>query len=213
MLLADMAQKITTSKREIWIQIFAVFILPILLIKFHIVPLGHRIWVLVLLVTLLMMILHGESWTLSMMGIHKKWYRDLLPYTLFTAVCVLGIIMISHLLDRQILTTWWKHPHFLYMFFVVSLFQEFAYRGYLMPALAKITSSTSRIILLNTLLFTFLHVIFPDLIYGLPLAFVGGICFALMYKKYPNLPLIIIAHAILNFTVVLFGFFTIPGFL
>ena len=57
----------------------------------------------------------------------------------------------------------------------------------------------------------FLHSIFPNPTIGLPIAFIGGLGFALMYMKYPSLLLIIISHSIINFFVVLYGFFVIPG--
>jgi membrane protease YdiL (CAAX protease family) len=57
----------------------------------------------------------------------------------------------------------------------------------------------------------FLHVIFPNPMIGLPIAFIGGIGFAVMYLRYPSLPLIILSHALINFFVVLYGFFVVPG--
>lgn len=203
---------ISTSKKELVTQILIVFILPILFIKFDILAVEYRVPVLVALITILVATLIKEKWTFKMLGVGNGTFKKyLLPYTIFTIVGVFSITLLGTSLGYQQATNWWTQPHFLYLFFVVSLFQEVGYRGYLIPALGKITQYPLWIIFLNTLLFTFLHVIFSNLIVGLPLAFVGGIGFALMYMKYPNLPLIVISHSILNFCAVLYGFFTVSG--
>lgn len=80
-----------------------------------------------------------------------------------------------------------------------------------MPALASVERSPAALILTNAVLFTFLHAVFPNYLINLPLAFVGGIAFASMYYKYPNLWLIMISHAVLNFVAVWYGFFTVAG--
>jgi membrane protease YdiL (CAAX protease family) len=203
---------IKTSIAELCAQIIFVFIVPIVLINTGIIPVTYRVLTLVVLVTVLFILLIKEKWTFKMLGFKKEFsLKEVLVYTIFTLLGVLVITQLGEHIGREELTQWWKHPHFLYLFFVVSLFQEMAYRGYLMPALGKITSSPIRIILTNAALFTFLHSIFPNYLINLPLAFIGGIGLALIYRRYPNLILIVICHAVLNFFAVLYGFFMIPG--
>lgn len=204
--------KIGTSKHEIFAHITVVFVFPILFINMDILALEYRIPVLVALITLLFALARQEKWTLPMLGILNGTFKKyILPYIIFTIVGVAGIIMLAQGLGYDPAPEWWHRPHFLYLFFIVSLFQEVGYRGYLIPALGKISPSPLWVLFLNTLLFTFLHTIFPNMVVGLPIAFVAGLGFALMYMKYPNLPLIILSHSILNFFAVLYGFFTIPG--
>lgn len=204
---------IKTSERELFWQILIVFILPIILISTKIIPISRHVLVLGILVCILFFVLLSEKWNLKMLGLRtdtiKKYFA---PYAIFTAVLVLLITQFGEIVTKQDeLTHWWTHHHFLYLFFVVSALQEVAYRGYLMPALGKLTKNPFTLIVANAVIFTFLHTIFPDLYTGLPVAFLGGIGFAFMYYRYPNLPLIIICHSILNFYIVLYGFFVIPG--
>ena len=203
---------IKTKDRELNIQIFIVFLIPIILLDLGIIPITYRIWVMALLVTLLVSILIAEKWTWNMLGLKTNTFKKyLLPYIIFTAIGLVGVIVFGEKTGQEEIAKWWTYDHFIYGFFLVSLLQEIAYRAYLIPALGKLVSSPLKIVLINTLLFTFLHTIFPNPVMGLPLAFVGGLGFAFMYIRYPNLPLIVLSHAILNFVIVLYGFFVIPG--
>jgi membrane protease YdiL (CAAX protease family) len=85
--------------------------------------------------------------------------------------------------------------------------QEIAYRGFLFPKLKELTNSWLVIIFVNTILFTILHAIYPMPGLMLPVAFISGLALAVMYRFYPNLILISLSHAILNFIAVLHGFF------
>lgn len=206
-------QAIKTSKRELVMQILTVFVFPIVLIMLGFIPIEWRIGVLIGIVSLLLIILFTEKWTPAMLGVAKGSVRRyFLPYAVFTGAAVLLIIYFGRSISgvgNQ--PEWWLYNHFLYLFFVVSLFQEIAYRGYLIPALGKLFTHPASVFIANVAAFTFLHVIFPNLLTNLPIALLGGIGFTAMYMRYPSLPLIVISHAILNFLAVLYGFFVIPG--
>lgn len=210
--ITNIAQTIRTSKKELFVQIILVFFVPIFLINARVIPIQMRSVALVSIVFFLLLVLLKEKWNFNMLGIQKSTIRTYFPvYLIFT---ILGVLLISQLGERigfEELHKWWRYKHFLYLFFIVSAFQEIAYRGYLIPALAKLTDSPLLIILCNTLLFTLLHTIFPNPLINLPLAFIGGFGFSILYMKYPNLPLIILSHSILNFVAVLYGFFIVPG--
>ncbi|MCX6755520.1 MAG: lysostaphin resistance A-like protein [Candidatus Nomurabacteria bacterium] len=207
-----MIENIKTSKRELIAQIFIVFILPVLFIDIGIISLNQRIYILVILVSLLFIVLIAEKWTFIMLGISNyRIKKFIIPYTIFTLATVVFISFFGEKIGNEEVANWWRHSHFLYGFFIVSLFQEVGYRGYLIPALGKLISKPWIVVIVNALIFMFLHSIFPNPLIGLPLAFVGGLGFAIMYMRYPSLPLIIISHSIINFAVVLYGFFVIPG--
>lgn len=206
------AHTIRTGKKELFLQILLVFIIPIFLIKGGIIPLQLRSLILISVVFVLLLVLLKEKWTLPMLGIQKAPIKKyFVHYAVFTAIGVVIISQLGEKIGYEELAQWWQHKHFLYLFFIVSLFQEIAYRGYLIPALIKLSRSPLSVIVCNTLLFTLLHTIFPNLLVNLPLALLGGFGFAILYMKYPNLPLIIVSHSVLNFVAVLYGFFSIPG--
>ncbi len=205
-------ENIKTKTWEIYLQIFTVFVIPIILINTGIIPIQYRVWTMGILVAILLSILIKEKWTWHMLGLKNKTLKKyLLPYIIFTGIGVIFIIVFGEKTGQEEIARWWTYHHFIYGFFLVSLLQEVAYRGYLIPALGKITNKPLTIVMVNTLLFTFLHTIFPNPMLGLPLAFVGGVGFSLMYLRFPNLPLIVLSHAVLNFVIVLYGFFVIPG--
>ena len=208
--LQETVQSIRTSIPELSAQIITVFIFPIVLLVTGILPLKHRVILLTVLVSTLVLVLIAERWTPRMLGFKYKLSRSsVLAYTVFTLIGVAMIGQLGAYLGYTPTDNWWHNPHFLYLFLIVSFLQELAYRGYLMPALATFEKSTTARILTNAALFTFLHAIFPNYLINLPLAFVGGVGFAYMYNKYPSILLISISHAILNFTAVWLGFFTV----
>lgn len=211
--LAASIENITTTRREIFMHIIIIFILPITLIYFKIIPITLRVPLLVVLVSALIIRVVREKWTPNMFGATFNKIRDYaLPYAIFTAIGVFAIIQLSQEIPTlKKATDLWHHSHFLYAFFVVSFFQEVAYRGYLIPALGKLTRVPIYIVFANTLLFTYLHFIFPNPLLSLPVAFFGGLGFSIMYIRYPSLPLIIVAHSVLNFFAVWYGFFVVPG--
>ncbi len=136
----------------------------------------------------------------------KKHFK---PYLLWTLTAALFIIGYSLVFDFTPSATWWINPHFWFPFLLVSFFQEFAYRGFLPILLKRITRSPLIEIFLNAFLFTLLHVLFPHLFIALPLAFLGGLFFSTLYHFYPDLVLVSVSHAILNFIAVMFGFFVL----
>lgn len=195
-------------------QVFAIFVVPIALIYFGVIPAEWRLVVLLMGALMIYGIIRKEKWSLRMLGVTRfHTEKAFIPYLIFTVTGVFFIIGLASV---------WHHTpqfeagnmlHLLFLFLPISALQEFAYRGYLMPVLYHIYRSPVRIIFINTILFAFLHVIYPEAQVNLPLAFIGGLGFSMMYYRYPNLILISLTHAILNFTAVLYGFFTLPNVL
>jgi membrane protease YdiL (CAAX protease family) len=78
-----------------------------------------------------------------------------------------------------------------------------------MHMLRKAFNNVPFVIFLNASLFALIHIIYINTDIVLPLTFIGGIGFAVMYYKYPNLVMISISHTILNFTAMILGFFVV----
>ncbi len=193
-------------------QIFFIFILPIALLMFGIVPVEWRMVVLCIAMLFMYGVIQKENITDHEMGLgNKDFKKALAAYTLFTIVGALLLIKLSAFFGIDPKIVWWKSPHLLFVFLPVSLLQEIAYRGFLFHKLKQISSKWWVIIGANTVLFTILHVIYPLPQIMLPLAFFSGIGFALMYRYFPNLILISLAHAVLNFIAILYGFFYFSG--
>lgn len=199
------------SKEQIVLgQIFLIFIAPVLLIYYGFIPRESRMIVLIVVSLFVYSIILKEKWSNSELGFVKNNFKKyLIPYLVFMIVGVFTIILYARNFDMQIQDLWWTKPHFLFLFIFVSFLQEFAYRGFLIPKLKMIFTDRLGVVFINALLFTLLHIIFPIPQVMLPLAFIGGLVFSVLYIKYPDLILVSIAHSVLNFVAVLYGFFVI----
>jgi len=199
------------SKRLMLTQIFVIFILPVVLLYFKIVPSNWRIILLVISSLFIYGIIRHEKWTHEEMGIRHDNFKKALPfYFFFTIGSLITLFLISQkvVMPKDIFTKIFYLKTFIF-FLPSSFFQEFAFRSFLIPRLKHIFNSNFTIIFVNAVLFTLMHIIYSSWGLILPILFVSGIFFAWLYLKYPNLILISVAHSFLNVTAVLLGFFVI----
>lgn len=200
------------SKEIATAEVVFFFVVPIVLLYFRIIPVAGRIPVLLIFSVLIYGVIRKEGWSERDLGLSGKTFKKGLPvYILATVFALIGVVVLSNIFGFVPLAHIWTKAHFLFLFLVVSFFQEFAFRGFLLPVLARIFPDSFTVILVNALLFAFMHAIYPFPLIGLPFAFVGGIFFATLYHKYPNLLLVSLCHSVLNFVAVWHGFFVIPA--
>jgi membrane protease YdiL (CAAX protease family) len=191
------------------LEILALFVLPVLPGFVDSVPKKYRfpIFTTVILITAAIVII--ERWPLVKLGIDtSNLLNGIWLYAGFTLLGIAGLIALAKILKFNATPEWWKQPHFLFGFILMSVGQEFLYRGFLMPELASVFPAAAAVILVNALLFTFIHAIYPNKLVNLTTIFLGGLGFAGIYYFYPNLIMISLSHMILNFVAVYFGFFS-----
>jgi membrane protease YdiL (CAAX protease family) len=194
---------------KIWLEIFVLTVAPIAPIYFRIFPNKWRYYMFAVLVAISCFIMYEEGWSLEKAGINLNHpLMGLAAYIVFTILAAAALLAASRIWHRKPSTKWRRDPHFLFGFVLMSLGQEILYRSYLMPRLEEVIGNIVLVIIVNALLFTLVHIIFPDKKINLPLSFAGGLCLASLYAIYPNLLLIFISHSILNFLGTLFGFFS-----
>lgn len=195
-------------------QVFMIFVVPVALLYFGVIPMQWRFFVLAFCALMIYGIIRKEKWSMEMLGI-KEFHteKELTPYIVFALIGIFFIIGTAYLFNMHPKISTDNALHLFLLFIPVSAFQQFAYQGFLMPILHRVYRSKVRIVFVSALLFTFLHIIYPDADVNLPLAFIGGIGFSMMYMRYQNLILISIVHALFNFTAILYGFFVIPSLL
>ena len=199
-----------TKKREILVaQIFYLFILPVVLFYFDVIPGNFRVAMLFVITLLLLGIIYEEKWTFADMGIKKNWTSDVRPYAIFTILAVAFLFAISETAPHFENFDWWQSEKFLLLFAPISILQEIIFRGVLMKMLLGAFKNIPFVILINATVFAVLHIIYLNSAFILPLTFFGGICFAYLYYKWPNLILISISHTIINFTAMILGFFAL----
>ena len=192
------------------LQIILLFIVPVLLFILKIIPMKYRIVFLTIITLLTLLIVFFEKWSFQKLGIRFDNFKSaLLPYGVFVLIGVVGIIIVALIMGKTTIPHWWQLSHLQYGFLILAIFQEFLYRGYLIVKLQEIFINPVWIILINAILFSFLHIIYGDWSIVVPITFIGGLTFAGIYFYYPNLILVTISHAIFNFVTVLFGFFKV----
>ena len=199
------------SKRLIMTQIFVIFILPVLLIYFKILPANWRMVLLAISSLFIYGIIRHEKWAYEDMGVRHDNFKKALPfYIIFTIVGLMAIFIIYHKanLPKEIYSNMFYIKTFIF-FLPSSFFQEFAFRSFLIPRLKLLFNNEFIVVFINAILFAFMHIIYLGLGIVMPLVFIAGIFFAWLYIKYPNLILVSLAHSALNVTTVLLGFFVI----
>lgn len=191
------------------VELLVLIIIPVLLIYYRIVPYKYRLKIMVLMTAVVVGIILFEGWSLERVGLRLDNISSALPayllYLLFGSLCIL--LLARHLGVKPV-KRWWKDPHFQYFFLLASFFQELVFRGFFIVELQDVVSSSLIVVLLNALIFTFIHIIYsvnPQVLFG---TFLSGVLFAVVYISYPNLILISLTHAMFNFLVVLHGIFT-----
>ncbi len=197
------------EKEIVWVQILYLFVVPILLLYFKILPGNFRFVLLLTVALLLYGIVRRAHWTDTDFGIKKNFMEDIVPYTLFTVGGVLFLVWLAQVVPHSPFLEWWENAKFLLLFIPLSLLQEIIFRGILMNMLERTFTSAIFIITLNAAVFAMMHVIYLNSLFVLPLTFLAGIGFAWMYYQYKNLYLISISHTILNFVAMILGFFII----
>lgn len=202
-------ENIKKEREVVWVQILYLYIIPILLLYFGVIPKDLRAVMLFGVAILLLGIIKHAKWSYLDIGIHKNFMKDIIPYTLMTVGGVLFLVWLAQIVPHEPFLNWWKNLRFLLLFIPVSILQEIVFRGILMNMLRRVFSSPIFIISLNATVFAFMHVIYLNSVFVLPMTFIAGIGFAWMYFRYKNLILISISHTILNFVAMILGFFII----
>jgi len=202
-------ENLKTEREIIWVQILYLYLIPILLLYFKVIPTDFRILMLLVVTFVIYGIARFEKWNSEDFGIQKDWRKYFWPYFIFTALGVVILFAIEELEIGTPFLNWWKNAKFLLLFIPISFIQELIFRGVLMNMLRRVFSNMWFIIILNSAVFALMHIIYLKAYFTLPFTFIAGIGFAWMYYKYKNLLLISISHAVLNFVAMIFGFFII----
>ncbi|MFA6999581.1 MAG: type II CAAX endopeptidase family protein [Candidatus Paceibacterota bacterium] len=197
------------TKELVWVQILYLYIIPVLLLYFKILPGNFRFLMLFGIAILLYGIVKHDHWTYADLGIKRDFMKDIIPYALFTVGGVFFLVWLAQVVPHEPFLKWDDNAKFLLLFIPISILQEIIFRGILMNMLRRAFKSPIFIIILNAAVFAFLHVIYLNSIFVLPMTFIAGVGFAWIYYQYENLPLISVAHTILNFTAMVLGFFVI----
>lgn len=193
------------------IQIILLFLLPIALLVFRVIPVEFRGWLLVANTFGVVWIVIQERWTWKQLGVRSDNFFVGLPwYLVGTGAGALTIVAVAVMARRPQLSEWWLLPHFrLLLFIPVSFLQELSFRSFLVPKLRFFLRRKIGVIIANAALFSAMHIIFPAPEILVPLTFAGGLLLTALYLRFQNLLLAALSHMALNvfFVVYCFGTF------
>jgi len=196
-----------SNKYKTLLEIALIFIVPVLLVYFNIISNNFRLIVLVIITLVVFFIIFKEHWIFEILNIRINNLKNTFtPYFIFTTLGVATLIVFAGFLGKNQISV-----NLYYLFFgwsiPISIVQEFLYRAFLIEKLRRVYTSSVIIILVNAVIFTFMHILYDQSLIILPMVFLSGAAFAWMYLKYPNLLLISLSHGILNFIAIWYGFF------
>ena len=198
---------------SIHLQIGLIFIIPILLIHTGLFPMKWRFSGGILIGLLVIGIMINEKWSLRKIGLNfNKPFDGFGLYSLITILSIGLILALANIFNFEtIQLDLQEHEHFnIFLLFLLSFIQELIYRSFLIEKLKCLTTNKSKIILWASLLFAFMHTIFPPLLFFTFGTFIAGLIWSWAYLKYPNLIFITLSHMAINATAIYFCF--VKGF-
>ena len=108
------------------LEIIFFFVVPIALLYFGILPISSRIYVLLIFSMLIYGVIRKQKWTDEELGLtFKNIKKGIVPYAIATLAALAIIIVVAKRYFFHPASHWWTQPHFLFLFVVVSFFQEF----------------------------------------------------------------------------------------
>ncbi|MEO1353719.1 MAG: CPBP family intramembrane glutamic endopeptidase, partial [Cyanobacteria bacterium J06635_15] len=199
------SMRLRSSQIRVIILILIFYILPPIFIKLDFIPFNLRFVLLTAIAPLLFLIRPTKTTTRQQMGITTKgWFRSIasiIPVTLMIALPMFLLAMAHEpRYDNSSLTI------LFYGFYVLIScpFQEFAYRGFLFPALDVLDLNNWTRILFASVLYSFVHVIYKDA-FILLFTFIMGILWNIFYEKNRNVIGVAFSHSILGTISILLG--------
>ena len=157
--------QIGTVKVLTALQVVALYVLPMLLIVTDAVPAAYRYWLFGIGMAIPLLEMIVGRWLPRRIGLRVDTLMPyFLPYLAFTTVLTVGLLLLAQLLGKVPAghpLDWWN-PSLILTITVLSFLQEVCFRGYLLEKLAIVFDQVSLRVLVNALLFAWMHVIYPD---------------------------------------------------
>ncbi len=198
-------QQLYQERKKVIIIVFLTYILPVLLVFLEIIPFSWRFYVLILAAIMVVAIAYLYRFSPVELGftnnnLEKSLQAIALPTLIFTGLMFIYYLTHGSRLDNS------AYQWLFYLFFVAisSPIQEFLYRGFLFAIFKRAKFTTWVQIILSTLLYSFVHLIYRD-IPTLVFTLIIGMIWGWNYAKFGNLYSIIISHSLLGAIAILVG--------
>ncbi|NMG08994.1 type II CAAX endopeptidase family protein [Brasilonema sp. UFV-L1] len=196
---------ISKEQQKVILIVSLAYILPVLVIYLGLVPFSWRFYILILAAIAIFNIARLYRFSALELGFTKKYLvTSLFAIALPTLASALLMFIYYIMQGARIDNSAYKWTFYLFFVGVSSPVQEFLYRGFLFGIFSRAKLAIWVQILLSTLLYSFVHLIYRD-VPTLLSTFILGMFWGCHYAKYRNLYSIIISHSLLGAIAILVG--------
>ncbi|MDP5339308.1 MAG: CPBP family intramembrane metalloprotease [Nodularia sp. (in: cyanobacteria)] len=196
---------VSKEQQKVILIVGLAYILPVLLIYLGLVPFSWRFSILILAAVAILAIARLYRFSAVELGFTKQnfssSFRAIALPTLASALLMFIYYIIQGARIDNSAYTW---PFYIFFVAVSSPLQEFLYRGFLFGIFSRAKLAIWLQILLSTLLYSLVHLIYED-VPTLLFTLILGLFWGYHYAKYRNLYSIIICHSILGAIAILVG--------
>jgi membrane protease YdiL (CAAX protease family) len=181
------------------------YILPVLFIYLGLVPFSWRFYILILAAVAILAIAQLYQFSPRELGITKQNFSSSLSAIALPTLASALLMFIYYMIQgARIDNSAYRWPFYIFFVAVSSPLQEFLYRGFLFGIFSRAKLAIWLQILLSTLLYSLVHLIYED-VPTLLSTLIIGLFWGYHYAKYRNLYSIIICHSILGAIAILVG--------
>lgn len=196
---------VSKEQQKVILIVGLAYILPVLLIYLGLVPFSWRFYILILAAVAILAIARLYRFSTVELGFTKQHLRSSLSAIALPTLASALLMFIYYMMQgSRIDNSAYTWPFYLFFVAVSSPLQEFLYRGFLFGIFSRAKLAIWLQILLSTLLYSFVHLIYQD-VPTLLSTFLLGIFWGCHYAKYRNLHSIILSHSLLGAIAILVG--------
>ncbi|MEH2154564.1 CPBP family intramembrane glutamic endopeptidase [Nostoc sp.] len=198
-------QLVCKERQKVILIVGLAYILPVLLIYLGLVPFSWRFYLLILAAIAILAIARLYRFSFLELGFTKQsLITSLKAIALPTLASALLMFIYYFIQGPRIDNSVYKWTFYLFFVGVSSPVQEFLYRGFLFGIFSRAKLAIWVQIILSTLLYSFVHLIYQD-VPTLLSTFIVGMFWGCHYAKFRNLHSIIISHSLLGAIAILVG--------
>jgi membrane protease YdiL (CAAX protease family) len=195
------------STRADWLRsagmIGGIYICPVVLLVTGVIPFEWRFHVLVAMALLAAGIAAlSRRHTAIGLGLTVPRFRALMSWSILPSALLIGAIILADLPHRHLASG--RTAFYLFFVLVSAPAQEFLYRSFLFAELREIRIPPAAIVLVSTLLFSFMHIIYRDSVTML-LTLVAGLIWAVVFHMTQKVWLVAVSHAALGVAAIITG--------
>ncbi|MBD2344135.1 CPBP family intramembrane glutamic endopeptidase [Anabaena subtropica] len=196
---------VSKEQQKVILIVGLAYILPVLLIYLGLVPFSWRFYILILAAVAVLAIARLYRFSTVELGFTKQNLKSSLSAIALPTLASALLMFIYYMKQgSRIDNSAYTWPFYLFFVAVSSPLQEFLYRGFLFGIFSRAKLAIWLQILLSTLLYSFVHLIYQD-VPTLLFTLIIGIFWGCHYAKYRNLHSIIISHSLLGAIAILVG--------